>query len=712
MRETELTDVERQILRGCVAGEPVDLGTGEPAGPDFDPDAWGEDRLVRAAALVAILRGDASTTAGRLRGLRLSGARVSGPLIADDADIDCRLDFSRCLFEQDVVLDGARTRRLTFYRCSLPALRAVRASVTGSLNLTGSRLRLVIHGARITGNLVLNAAELAGSGMVALGGENITIEENLYAGRPYDDPTPFRSRGSLVLNGARINGRIEMSGAELVNPGGQTISAHNLVVGQNLSCTAAIGADGVVPFTSDGEISLNGAHVSGNLDLDGAVLRNPAGRVLSGFNLVVERNVLCRIALTDSGTVAARFRADGEIFLGGAAIGGYLRMDGAELNNPDGRTIDADGLTVGRNLMCTAGDQTPFESHGTIWLAGARIDGDCEFDGATLVNPGRHTLVATNFEVHQSLLGRPILTSDHRVAVGFASHGEMLLHGAQVGGSVNLGGATLSNTAGRVLTADNLTVGRNVQLGARAHPDGTPITGDDGRPVAAFTATNDIRLVNASVAGVVWLSDPAPTGRIDLSRTRVGTLYWPGSDARVVTDGLIYDRLEPHLPARERLARLRAGLDGQYRAQPFEQLANNYRQLGEDDQARTVLIAARRARNRARRPLPRWFGHVHDALAGYGYAPGRALALLALAWIAGTVYFWLDPARPASPTTPTVFNPGLYALDVLLPTAPFGQEPLWSPTPAGSVVNLILQVTGWALSLAVLPALARAFSRG
>jgi hypothetical protein len=383
-------------------------------------------------------------------------------------------------------------------------------------------------------------------------------------------------------------------------------------------------------------------------------------------------------------------------------------MDGAELHNPDGRTVNADGLAVGRNLICTAALDTPFESRGTIWLAGARIGGDCEFDGASLVNPSRQTLVATNMEVHQSLLGRPILGADRH---SFTSHGEILLHGSQIGGSVNLGGATLSNTAGRVLTADNLTVGRNVHLAARAHPDGTPITGDDGRPAAAFSATHDIRLANASIAGVVWLADPPPAGRIDLSRTRVGTLYWPGSNARVITDGLTYDRLEPHLPARERLGQLGAGLDGQYRAQPYEQLANHYRQLGEDDQARTVLIAARRARNRARRPLARWFGHLHDALAGYGYAPGRALALLALAWVAGTAYFWLDPARPASPTTSAVFNPGLYALDVLLPTAPFGQEPLWSPTQTGSVVNIVLQITGWALSLAILPALARAFNR-
>ena len=92
-----------------------------------------------------------------------------------------------------------------------------------------------------------------------------------------------------------------------------------------------------------------------------------------------------------------------------------------------------------------------------------------------------------------------------------------------------------------------------------------------------------------------------------------------------------------------------------------------------------------------------------DALAGYGYVPGRALAWLVAAWLAGWAYF-ATAVRPAP-------DPGLYALDLLLPGSPFGMEGRYPPHGTAFGVAVGLQAMGWALSLAVLPAVARALSR-
>jgi hypothetical protein len=202
---------------------------------------------------------------------------------------------------------------------------------------------------------------------------------------------------------------------------------------------------------------------------------------------------------------------------------------------------------------------------------------------------------------------------------------------------------------------------------------------------------------------------------IELNNARVGIL----SDTRASRtassglDGLTYEVLEPLLPARQRLAWLRRQ-GGDHRPQPFQQLATIYRRLGYDDQARTVLLAERRRRvsifggwQRLWRLPWNW---LQDALVGYGYAPGRAMAWLAAGLAMGWLYWTANPPAPTSGGG-APFHPILYTLDLILPTSPFGQESLWQPAGTELAVAVALQGLGWALSLALLPALARSFSR-
>ena len=70
-----------------------------------------------------------------------------------------------------------------------------------------------------------------------------------------------------------------------------------------------------------------------------------------------------------------------------------------------------------------------------------------------------------------------------------------------------------------------------------------------------------------------------------------------------------------------------------------------------------------------------WWGWPQDVLAGYRYAPGRALLLLAGASVGG-VDGWSSALTTRSPwiraRTPA-FNAALYTLDVLIPAPAFGQ---------------------------------------
>jgi hypothetical protein len=313
---------------------------------------------------------------------------------------------------------------------------------------------------------------------------------------------------------------------------------------------------------------------------------------------------------------------------------------------------------------------------GELNLGSAHIGGRLHLTGSTLANPGGRALTGTRLAVDHSMICR-----------GTTATGEVRLLDASIGTALILTGATLSNPGGRALGAAGLTVDQTVYC------------------TEGFHATGEVRFRRARIHGQLVL-DGTVDGVLDLRDAQVHTLAAPSSlpiPARL--DGLTYQHLTPEELERPRIRWLQRDPEG-YRAQPYEQLADHFRRLGYDRRARLVMLAKRRAHSRG---LPlRWrlLGRVQDALSGYGYAPGRAVGWLLAAWAVGAAYF-----AAAKPDGDGPFHPALYALDVLLPTSPLRLEDRFAPEGAGFWLAAGLQAFGWALSIAVLPALTRALSR-
>jgi hypothetical protein len=310
---------------------------------------------------------------------------------------------------------------------------------------------------------------------------------------------------------------------------------------------------------------------------------------------------------------------------------------------------------------------------GAIGLADASIAGRLHLTGLHLYNPTARALHGTRLTVAHSVLCHDLTAT-----------GEVRLVDAHVGGALLLTRARFVNPNGVALHLHGIRVDQSIDC--------------DG----GFTAVGGVRLSSSRVAGQ-FLVDGHIHGTLDLSDAQIQTVAVPASLAEgIKLDGLTYTGLKPDEPVTARLEWLHRDRDG-HRAQPYEQLAGHYRRLGQDNHARRVLLAKRRA---YRATLPWWrrlAGLGMDALAGYGYAPGRALAWLVAAWLAGWGYF-ATTARPAP-------DPGLYALDLLLPGSPFGVDQRYTPHGTAFAVAVGLQAMGWALSLAVLPAVAKALNR-
>jgi adhesin HecA-like repeat protein len=496
-----------------------------------------------------------------------------------------------------------------------PAQRIVPAALLAELltSTEGSRRprALRLAGARITGQLDLEAIEL--------------VCPLLLQGCWFAEP-PILAEAQAPT--------VRLPGCHL--PG---LSADQLATRGNLELNKG--------FTAAGEVSLFGAHIGGDLALNGATLTNPDGRALHADGLTVDQNMVCREG----------FSAIGEVRLPGAHIGGQLSLSGATLANPDGYALSADGLTVDQDMVCREG----FSAIGEVRLPGAHIGGALDLSGATLTNPDGDALSADRLTVDHHMLCRQ----------GFSATGQVHLLGAHIGGQLDLSGATLTNPDGRTLNLQELRAG-GLLLRALTKP---PERAD---------------FMHARVDALV---DEAAS--------------WP---RQADLDGFVYDALYERRPvsARQRLDWLARNPRG-YIPQPYEQLAAVYRRAGRDQDARTVAIAKQRRRRRTLHLLGKAWNLLLYATVGYGYRMWLAIVWLLLLVAVG--WWRFDRAHPAHlvaakpPGQRPWFHAGIYALDLLLPFADLGYQGAWIATGTARWLYLGWNLAGWVLTTAVVAAL-------
>jgi hypothetical protein len=491
---------------------------------------------------------------------------------------------------------------------------------------------------------------------------------------------------AIYLFGAKIDGSLTLSGAHVGGKGQRAMSADRLALTGNMYCDEG--------FQAYGEVNLSGASIGGQLIFRGAHLDGNGETALTADGLKVTDAMFC-----DEG-----FQARGEVRLVGARLGGQLHLSAAHLDGNGEPALTADGLTVSDSLFC----RKRFQADGQIRLSDARIGGDLDLSGARLDGKGRPALTADRARV----------TGNVRCREGFQACGEIRLAGVTIGSQLTFSGAHLDGKGGPALTAEWLSVTGNMYCNegflARGEVDlsSASIGGQlvfsgahlDGKGERALYAQG------LTVAREMFFDEGfRADGTVNLTDAKIGSLAdearsWPHA---LDLDRLTYEDLT-NMPARKRLDWLKRSVD--YAPQPYEQLAAYYRRLGHDEEARRVLLAKLRQRRRQRPWWARWWGWLQDALAGYGYAPGRAVLLLAGAFVAGWLVFATDHPVPVGPGPHPEFNAALYTLDVLIPAPALGQASDFDPQGATLAVAAGLHILGWLLAITVIAAITRSFS--
>jgi len=196
----------------------------------------------------------------------------------------------------------------------------------------------------------------------------------------------FINKGSdaFSADGVKVEGDVLLSSGFRAEGAVRLLSA---TIGGNLDCEGglfinrrsdafAFGADGVKVdgdvilnrgFRAEGEVRLLSASIGGNLDCEGALFINKGSDALSMDRVKVEDNVF----------LCSGFKAEGEVRLVGADIGGDLECQRGNFINSEYDSLSAHNAKVEGNAFLCDG----FKAEGKVSLASATIIGDFEWTG-------------------------------------------------------------------------------------------------------------------------------------------------------------------------------------------------------------------------------------------------------------------------------------------------------------------------------------------
>jgi hypothetical protein len=163
--------------------------------------------------------------------VELSNAVIDTKL--DLAGTKLSLQFIDCKFEADIILKDAKIIGFDLLGGSAKTIAAEGLTASGSLRLCrtecfgsgrGPRIALVrLSGAKINGNLDLHRAALTGafdnSAHIALLADGLTVGGNILLN------DGFTAEGEVRLDGSKIQGNLDCTGATLSNKNGCCLSA-------------------------------------------------------------------------------------------------------------------------------------------------------------------------------------------------------------------------------------------------------------------------------------------------------------------------------------------------------------------------------------------------------------------------------------------------------------------------------------------------------
>ena len=525
-------------------------------------------------------------------------------------------------------------------------IRVYGAKITGTLDLAyvSVPFPLFLRRCRLTDDADLQFAQipllsLTGTHVRGVNAQNLDAKGSIWLEHG------FRSDGEVSLMGAKIGGDLNCEGGAFTNPSGRALYANSIKV---QGCIFLRNG-----FRAEGEVRLLDAQIEGTLECDRATFSNPLAFVLgadrhsvrssSGIALFADR-----IKVQGSVYLRNGVEADGIVRLLDAQIEGTLECDGSTFKSTSGSAMIADRIKVRGDVFLRNG----FRAEGEVRLVGAQVGGQLSCEGGVFRNPSKVALVADGVDVRGGI----------GLNGGFLAAGEVTLQGARTGAMLDCSGGTFDNSEGRALNAADAEIKEYVNLqGSNCSKGETNLEGAqiDGSLYCRNGRFSTVRLATMTVKQDFWWQNVQGATMLDLRETTVGSLSddepsWP-ENGNLHCENFVYTRIsQGPTDASARLRWLKRQTE--FTPQPYRQLAKTLHNLGDDEGATKVLFELEKGKREAERkrlvhgPSPwidtpsRWLHLAEDAIfratIGYGIYPGRAIWFLCVIVTLGWIIYF------------------------------------------------------------------------
>ncbi|MFJ1561561.1 translocation/assembly module TamB domain-containing protein [Streptomyces mirabilis] len=306
---------------------------------------------------------------------------------------------------------------------------------------------LRVHGARVTGKLDLSGCDVPYA--LTMTGCTFDHEPRLEAASTkLIDLTGSRLPG-VLLRDARIDGLLRLADCRSTHSVRLTrthVTGTADLTGLHVSGAPALHADSLVVERDllcrdadiNGELLMWSARIGGTLVLEGARIVNPEGATLNGDGIVVDGGLFGSARLPGHTLVS-----QGVLRLQDARISRCCVLSGAQLNNPAGTAVRAERLHVDGPLAL---DSAAVE--GTVQISGSAIQGPLQLQSARFDAASQCTFDDSLARISGDLVG----TS------GLSARGQVTLDGTRIEGSLDLMAARLHNPGRQTLSARRLHV--------------------------------------------------------------------------------------------------------------------------------------------------------------------------------------------------------------------------------------------------------------
>jgi sRNA-binding regulator protein Hfq len=201
-------------------------------------------------------------------------------------------------------------------------------------------------------------------------------------------------------------------------------------------------------FRADGEVRLLSASIGGNLECDGSQFINPNAIALFADGVKIEGHVFLR----------NNFSAHGAVLLLYATIGKGMDCHGGQFANSNAVALNANGAKIEGPVLLYKG----FKAEGNVQFSAATISGDLDCHGGQFANSNAVALSANGAKISGNMF----------LSGGFKAEGEVQIQGAEIGRELDCGSGQFINPQGLALVAHLAKIEGAVILGAGFKAEG------------------------------------------------------------------------------------------------------------------------------------------------------------------------------------------------------------------------------------------------